>query len=383
MSHQKRLVVCFDGTWNSADTGDCETNVARIARAVRATQETGGVHQIVLYLRGVGTTGHAIERLLSGANGRGVDDNIRSAYMFLAQNYLPARTIDGKDVPADEIFLFGFSRGAFTARSLGGFIRSCGLLKRSKLGTLPKAWRFYREEDDRTIDNFCRSHGDTCHRDVRIKFMGVWDTVGALGVPSGFFGTALNAEYEFHNTTPSDIVDYAYHALAVDEHRDEFVPTFWTGSKPVTCHEIEQRWFAGAHSDVGGGYGNRALADRPLVWMAQKAQARGLVLDWSVLPDPAALLDDAPQHESRDGLSSKDLLTPTYRQVKGHEAPVSFYERLYRPQTADGSQPVPINETIDEAVFRRRGKTVDLLDDDDKVIRSMPYAPKNLVGLNP
>ena len=130
----KRIIVCCDGTWNDADTQTADTNVALMARSIHAYQDTGGVLQVVLYLRGIGTTGLHFETVFDGATGHGIADNIRSAYMFLAQNYYPG----------DEIFLFGFSRGAYTARSLAGFIAACGVLKREKLGDLVLAWQYYR-----------------------------------------------------------------------------------------------------------------------------------------------------------------------------------------------------------------------------------------------
>jgi uncharacterized protein (DUF2235 family) len=129
---KKKFVLCFDGTWNSADSRKAETNVARIARAVRANSGDDCIPQLTLYLRGVGSTGIALQKVLEGAVGEGVDDNIRSGYMFLAQNY----------EPGDGIYLFGFSRGAFTARSLAGFISSCGLLKRQRLGDIVDAWGY-------------------------------------------------------------------------------------------------------------------------------------------------------------------------------------------------------------------------------------------------
>lgn len=130
----KRIVVCCDGTWNADDTQTNDTNVALMARSIHGSQESGGVNQIVLYVRGVGTSGLKVETLIEGAVGLGVDDNIRSAYQFICQNY----------VPGDEIYLFGFSRGAFTARSLAGLITCCGLLYRQSLGALPQAWTYYR-----------------------------------------------------------------------------------------------------------------------------------------------------------------------------------------------------------------------------------------------
>ncbi|HEX2017667.1 MAG TPA: DUF2235 domain-containing protein [Aurantimonas sp.] len=389
---RKRLVVCFDGTWNNADdidegdeSGKSATNVQRIARAVRGN--SGDIQQIVLYLRGVGSTGSQVERLLAGATGAGVEDNIRSAYMFLAQNYRPARKEDGRDVAADEIFLFGFSRGAFSARSLAGFISSAGLLKRQRLGDLRRAWSYYRRVGDRSSRNFCAETGSDCHHDPEITFVGVWDTVGALGIPESIVGLQLNASHQFHDTTPSRIVGYAFHALAIDEYRDEYVPTLWTGKAPEGA-VVEQCWFAGAHSDIGGGYADRRLADIPLVWMARKAEQCGLALQWQdedrpeepLLPDEAALDPRAPQHESRVSLSRKDRLTPTIRQIKGASFRTTFLERAYIPTDAEGKKLATINETIHPSAARRLGSKVAIVVDDKGEVREAVYAPKNLAA---
>lgn len=215
--------------------------------------------KIVLYLRGIGAAGLQIQRLVEGATGLGIDENIKSGYMFLAQNY----------IPDDEIYLFGFSRGAFTARSLAGLIGSCGLLKRQRLADLHRAWRYYKDTEIRSPEDFVRVASTDAHVQVTIQFMGVWDTVGALGIPGHLFGFLNSKEYGFHNTRPSKIVRNAYHAMAVDE----FVPTLWTGVQPSGT-EIKQVWFAGAHADAGGGYKDSALADIPLVWMAKMAEKK-------------------------------------------------------------------------------------------------------------
>ena len=115
-----------------------------------------------------------------------------------------------------------------------------------------------------------------------------------LGVPGELFSSFDHEKYGFHDTGPCNIVKHGCHALAVDEHRNEFVPTLWTGTPASDAQIIEQVWFAGAHSDVGGGYVTRKLADIPLVWMAKKAEMDGLVLDWTCLPDPAQLDSHAP-----------------------------------------------------------------------------------------
>jgi uncharacterized protein (DUF2235 family) len=369
----KRLVLCFDGTWNSADSRKAETNVARIARAVRANSGADGIPQLTLYLRGVGSTGIALERVLEGAVGEGIDDNIRSGYMFLAQNY----------EPGDGIYLFGFSRGAFTARSLAGFIGACGLLKRQKLGDIAAAWEYYRKADPRSPADFCQRCSSDCHTDLTIAFLGVWDTVGALGIPSTVLNRLTAHEYQFHDTTPSRIMKAGRHALAIDEHRDEFEPTLWTGAVPPGT-DIKQVWFAGAHSDVGGGYHERNLADIPLLWMAKEAQKAGLQLDWDMLPSRVVgTLDPcAPQHESRLSWSRKDLLTPTIREVAGKAPDVGVFERLYRPMDTDGRPLATINESLHPSVGERFGREVRLLAGDDETTgKVVVYRPKNLLPL--
>ncbi|WP_191059981.1 DUF2235 domain-containing protein [Geminicoccus harenae] len=356
----KRLVLCFDGTWNRADGGGSPTNVARIAQAVMPRGRDGTV-QLTLYLRGVGATAGGMERLIAGATGQGIDDNIRAGYLFLAQNY----------VAGDEVYVFGFSRGAFTARSLVGFIGACGLLRRNCQDRIMQAWERYRQGGGHVPGR--------CHGPVPIAFLGVWDTVGALGIPSDLLGPLVAEDYQFHDTRPSPLVRVARHALAIDEHRDEFVPTFWTGEAPAGC-DIRQVWFAGAHADVGGGYRHRRLADIPLRWMAEEAALAGLGLDGGLLELPVDPL--APQHESRQSWSRKDLLTPTLRQVAGRPVPVGLLERLYRPLDRTG-RPLPtIGEELHPSVRLRFGRQVRrILDDDDIDGKPHSYQPRNVAPL--
>jgi uncharacterized protein (DUF2235 family) len=367
----KRVIVCCDGTWD--DTGDqrMDTNVFRMARAIHASQETGGVLQIVLYLRGVGTSGLRIERLVEGAIGLGVDDNIRSAYMFIAQNY----------APGDEIFLFGFSRGAYTARSLTGLISACGILKRQRLGDLPYAWAYYRSDPPHSPQQFLAKYNTDSHVGARIKFVGVWETVGALGVPGSLFAAGNAQKFAFHDTSPCAVMEHGCHALAIDEHRHDFVPTLWTEPAPAGVG-IEQVWFAGAHSDVGGGYATRALADIPLVWMARKAQADGLALDWTCLPDPASLQNPAPSHDSSSGLFSFDRFNPTFREVLQKPFEVSAFERLYAPLDANGARLRTINEQLHGSVVGRyREQASVCVDDAGGRCGSLTYQPPNLTPL--
>ncbi len=364
----KRLIVCCDGTWNDTDNQSTDTNVFRIAKAIHGFQETGGVFQIVLYLRGIGTSGLKGETWIEGATGLGVDDNIRSGYMFIAQNY----------IPGDQIFLFGFSRGAYTARSLVGFLNACGLLKREGLGDLPNAWAYYRSEPPHSPQDFETKYHTDCHADAKVDFLGVWETVGALGIPLDLLAAANEKKFAFHDTSPCAILKHGCHALAVDEHRHNFVPTLWTGTAPAGVN-IEQVWFAGAHADVGGGYVTRTLADIPLVWMATKAESEGLVLDWSCLPDRAQLDPRAAVHDSSSGLFRADRLRPMYREIAETPCPVSFYERLYAPTDDDGKPLPTINEAVHRSVITRYGQQAAVCSNDkDGICAATAYTPRNL-----
>lgn len=364
----KRIVICCDGTWNADDTQTNDTNVAILARSVHGSQQTGGVLQIVLYLRGVGTTGLKVETLIEGAVGLGVDDNIRSAYQFVCQNY----------VPGDEIYLFGFSRGAFTARSLAGLITCCGILFRQSLNALPAAWAYYRSPKPHSPSAFVAASGAQCHLAPEIAFLGVWDTVGSLGIPAGALSALNKEKFAFHDTSPSAIVKRAAHALAIDEHRHDFTPTFWTGPIPPGV-TIQQAWFAGAHSDVGGGYKTRALADIPLVWMARQAEAAGLALDWSCLPDPKQLDPTAPAHDSSSGLFALDRYHPTLREIGGKKCSVGFNEALYEALDENGKPVATINESIHRSVLTRYSDHAQVCSDDDRGACSLaPYKPETL-----
>lgn len=254
----KRLVVCFDGTWNDSDNRGAPTNVVRFANMV-PPHDGNGNPQLVLYDQGVGN-GNVVDKFAGGAFGNGLEAHVKLGFLFLSQNY----------EPGDEIYLFGFSRGAFTARSLGGFIGACrGLLQRDKLHKLEAAWDNYRtppaERNTFTLRNEIL---DNTIAGVRIKVLGVWDTVGSLGIPTDAFNSYNRHKYAFHDTTLSSIVDHAFQALAIDEMRGPFAATLWERRpKPIAGQIVEQVWFAGVHSDIGGGYRNSELSDLSLRWM--------------------------------------------------------------------------------------------------------------------
>lgn len=300
----KRLVVCTDGTWNDVTKGHA-TNVVKLARAVRRF-DADGVPQVVYYHQGVGTGTDTMDRVLGGSTGFGISHNIRDAYNFLIMNY----------TPGDEIYLFGFSRGAYTARSLAGLVRNAGILRPERSHLIGKAYDLYRDRSDATkpgADVSLRFRDDNSHPETRIHFVGVWDTVGALGVPLGFARYALKIwgalggsefRYEFHDVTLSSRVDHAYHAVSRHERREPFRPTLWMLPERAGGQTFAQKWFDGVHCDVGGGYVPAGLSDASLVWMAQQAKAVGLDLDLSVI-DPCV----KPNGEQK----AQDSQTMVYR----------------------------------------------------------------------
>lgn len=220
-------------------------------------------------------------QIYDGATGRGLSRNVLEAYRYLIRNY----------VPGDELFLLGFSRGAFTVRSLAGLIRNCGILRLNALDIVPQAYELYRSREpgahprEREATLFRRSYSVLDR--VPIKFIGVWDTVGSLGNPLLLNGY-LSRRYEFHDTDLSSIVSNAYQALAIDEKRRHFRPALWNKQAGTKHQKLEQVWFAGVHSNVGGGYPSAKLSDCALAWMCEKAEACGLVLDAIPMdPDPS------------------------------------------------------------------------------------------------
>jgi uncharacterized protein (DUF2235 family) len=282
----KRLVVCCDGTWNTPDemreNHEICTNVAKFAVAV-ASSDALGREQRMFYDTGVGTAS-GLNPLVGGAFGYGLSQKVIESYMFVVDNF----------DPGDELFILGFSRGAYTARSTAGLIRSVGVLKRSNAGRIYQAYALYR---DRSNTLAPRTREATLFRqsfstETRIKFIGVWDTVGSLGIPklinlpigasSKIPLPSLSSHWDFHDVTLSSYVDNAYHALALDEHRKPFTPTLWNQQTDLKVpQKLEQVWFSGAHSNVGGGYLDTGLSDVALLWMMDKARAVGMRFETS------------------------------------------------------------------------------------------------------
>lgn len=276
----KRIITCSDGTWNHPGEKhngvEVKTNVRRVYEYLADWDRSQPVHleQRKFYDKGVGATQLKSVNLFQGITGDGLDRNILDVYRFIAQNY----------EPDDEIYVFGFSRGAYTARSAVGLIRNSGLLKQWDEKRAKQAFELYRDRGDDTLPDspkMVQFKAEFCH-EPRIRMVGVWDTVGSLGIPLGFMQKWNNKRYSFHDVRLSRIVDYAYHALAIHERRSAFEPTLWEPSPvpdPANPQVLEQMWFTGVHSNIGGGYDDTGLSDTALKWMMCKAQGAGLKFD--------------------------------------------------------------------------------------------------------
>ena len=367
----KRLVVCCDGTWNFPDE-QCPTNVTKVALAVAPT-DSYGLEQRTFYHRGVGT--NRWERLRGGAFGAGLSRNVCDTYRFLVQNY----------EPGDELFFFGFSRGAFTARSTAGLVRNAGILRREHADRVDEAYALYRSRTDsktprgREATLFRRSYS----HQPRIRFIGVWDTVGALGIPvDGLRLIArINRRWAFHNTDLSTSVDAAYQALAIDEKRRAFKPALWTVRADAPAEQrVEQVWFPGVHSDVGGGYPEHQLSDIPLLWMVNRARGCGL----EFLPDAFALrLPDDGAEDAEDAVRSctsvwPDALGTLHDSRKGLYRWIEPVER--RPDFSSSDR-----ESIAPSAVQRHAKMADYAPPEfaDDLEKDVTTPLTRLLGLRP
>lgn len=274
----KRIIICCDGTWNFPDKTEenipCATNVVKLALAVKNVSGDR-IEQLTYYHPGVGTSGWIIQRWFDGATGSGISSNILNAYTYIIKNY----------ILGDELFLFGFSRGAFTARSLAGLIRNSGILTRNDPDLIERAYKLYKSRSPSTHPRekeatlFRKSYAVADK--VPIKFIGVWDTVGSLGNPlfinNVFSKFSLSVmSNRFHDTDLSSTVNYAYQAIAVDEKRRNFKPTLWRQQETSDKQILEQVWFIGVHSNVGGGYTQTGLSDIAMDWLVSRARDCGL-----------------------------------------------------------------------------------------------------------
>ncbi|MGP4844263.1 phospholipase effector Tle1 domain-containing protein [Marinobacter sp. 1Y8] len=277
----KAIVICCDGTWNQPETESKSTVPSNILKCVRALKaHSGRRDQVVFYDEGIGNRG-GVDRWLGGLLGVGLSANLIQAYRFIAHNW----------APGDDIYLLGFSRGAYTVRSLAGFIHMVGLIGKSEIKHLPDAYRWYRASPGDDRDNVPNAalveELRQSSRRIPIRFLGVFDTVGALGLPVPGLRRLSRPWIGFHDTQLSDSVSYAVQALAIDELRSAFKPDLWTHSpdatriaRDSTARRTLQVWLPGVHGDVGGGYPDAALADIALQFMIGQANQQGL--EWQV-----------------------------------------------------------------------------------------------------
>jgi len=363
----KNIAIFCDGTWQNLSQR-FPTNVTRLARAVTPFGRVDGhdTTQVVYYDDGVGVGNGVLDhaqRLLGGAFGEGLDGKVARAYEFLCLNY----------TPGDRIFIFGFSRGAYTARSLGGLLRRAWILKRQNIGLIEQAIDIYRNHSRDAVEtavfrkNNCydaalflrpraidpkAATADNATADrptAAIQYIGVWDTVGSLGVPEGLpFADRLNDKYRFHDQSLSRFVVSARHAVAIDERRSSFAPALWdniaelnanAGAGIDSCvpgdRPYQQTWFPGHHGSVGGGEDDGGISILPLLWIAEGAIAAGLEFDDDLL---------AIYHDAADAVAPFPATPRTFGDIV-----------LQATGQSDRTGPGAADEISDAAVRRWRG----------------------------
>ena len=323
----KRLVFCFDGTWNKL-ASPLPTNVVVIAESVFPSA-TRDVSQIIHYDDGVGTGGddwkwkQLFEYYTGGILGAGLVDNIREAYRFIIFNY----------EPGDQIYVFGFSRGAYTARSFIGLLNAASIIDRRDAAQIDRAvelyrnrlktdlahkeerWRFRAEharclvvsdEEDAWRAQNCPGHVLGSLPRLSVSYLGVWDTVGAMGLPAALPGARrFNARHQFHDSELPRFVEAGRHAVALDERRRSFPVTRWENVAERNQEKgfdwtqpdapVQEQWFPGTHGSVGGGGDIRGLSDAALAWVVEGARAKGLELDTSA---SSRVFELAPNHRA-------------------------------------------------------------------------------------
>ncbi len=260
----KNIVIFSDGTGQDGGVGP-DSNVYKLFKAI----ENRTKKQVAFYDRGLGTGWRRITGSLGGA---GITENILECYQFIFDNF----------EAGDHIYLFGFSRGAATVRSLSSFIDEFGILPKSRKMLIKQAYGIYKIQDEQErrakTEDFHKRHHTMW---TKVKFLGVWDTVAALGVPLPFLDKIVDLfpifKHKFHDFKISPGVEFGYHALSIDEKRKTFLPTLFD-EEVIESQHLEQVWFSGVHSDIGGGYSETGLSDISLNWMVQNAHEHGLLL---------------------------------------------------------------------------------------------------------
>ena len=373
------IAIFCDGTWNRFDSKH-PTHVARLAQACAQRPD-----QKVLYFEGVGTgtglfseLGRWLSMVGGGLFGWGLNRNIKAAYLSLCRVY----------TPGDKIMLFGFSRGAYTVRSLVGMIRECGVLSDPTTENVDRASRLYRSRGPKNVPDaphvkaarrdlsphFATSAEDVMARSgnsylVRITYLGVWDTVGVLGIPKSVLGrlAALwNSRYAFHDTSLSHLVEKARHAVALDEERVFFAPSLWDNLEPAGTDPglnradqsaeryYQQVWFPGNHSIVGGSAPPDGLTAASLAWIWASAKDSGLTLksDHAI---PTVLVDAVSSARDIYTVNSAYRFLPWLQQWrKGPSAPHELHPTArLRATLAPEYRPGSLRRVL-PGLFRRK-----------------------------
>jgi uncharacterized protein (DUF2235 family) len=349
----KRIAICCDGTWQDRRR-TFPTNVAKIDMALKRASDQPGEPQIVEYSPGIGSGSEWLSRVGGGAFGWGIDGNIQDAYRRLCLDY----------DEGDEIYLFGFSRGAYTVRSLAGMMRIAGgLLPRTETDKISAVYHIYRSEgrysdahrlgkdeiNRREIARKTQAMRDlsAAVRPARVTVLGCWDTVGSLGVPRTLplLSRWLNKKYEFHDCQLSNIIQHALHAVAIDETRQvfDYTPMEQSEENRLAGQTLHQVWFPGDHGAVGGGEPSTvSLADGALLWMMDTIQnTLNLGLEFKpelVERDPNAVRSPDPYR-----------IHPQPTQATSPFEPSSPFFRL----TGTAPRHIPATASLHESVFRR------------------------------
>lgn len=363
----KRLILCLDGTWNSpASEGERDdgskvykpTNVLKIARGTKASAEN--VPQITYYDAGVGAMNRApdrrarlvrfVDNTLGGAYGAGFEVNIEEAYTFLVHNY----------EPGDQVFVFGFSRGASQARSLCHMIEWIGgILDKDDSFCITECVTAYVQSRAKQplTTVLAKDHRRHAPRPVEIEFLGVWDTVLALGNRVTAKEGSSDPAFLFHvPEAPPANVKIGRHALAIDEARHDFQPELWKTEADST--DFQQYWFAGVHSNVGGGLVRDGLANCSLHWMLGEAKSAGLEFDDAFLAPYEAFPQGRASSKAMKFKIGDALLSP----IRGSDGVRDL-----------GEDP---NATVHDTVFERLNAEPSARFPELK----RPYRPKNLLA---
>ncbi|HEV2720196.1 MAG TPA: DUF2235 domain-containing protein [Thermoanaerobaculia bacterium] len=264
----KNIAVFIDGTDDTFTSGAKNNSNVGILYEASINDE----RQFKFYSDGPGIGGH----LVASTVGTGVNTRVQRGYNFCVENY----------ENGDQIFIFGFSRGAFAARSVAGMIRAVGVLRKDAQATKDDAFAVYEKAKDDPAAAAAFKAANSI--DVKIHFIGVWETVGSIDVPIGLTLDAIPLD-PFHDVSLGPDIENAFHAVSIDEERWDFQPTYFNAYLAQPGQTVEEVFFPGVHSDVGGGYDDDAsLSKVPLAWLATHAQEHGLLIaDRSVLDVPA------------------------------------------------------------------------------------------------